>query len=220
MSTPKPAPKSKAPDPKKKSRNLSAEDKEELDKLDNIFKRIKGAVPAAPYVLSTPSLHPYQHWSHQESRAWIVGHLFTSNEEHLQYRTFLYREPYQDCFTLQPGEEDIPEEQPRSQASNTTSQVPKKKISLSAYKSKQANGVITPGSKKQSPDLPAMKSIPTQANGFTKTEKESDDILKKEASQSQKRYAIPSVLICTCTNMKQTRTRAHNSREAAEATAR
>lgn len=95
----------------------------------------------------------------------MIGHLFEPNEEHLQYRTFYYREPYIDCFVLQQGEEDEPEvERPKSQAPSTPYQGPKKKISLSAYKSKQANGVITPGSKKLSPNLAPSKA-PTQTNG-------------------------------------------------------
>jgi hypothetical protein len=150
-------------------KDMSKADIEELALIDDAFDRIKSIIPAAPYILSTPSLDPYSHYSRQESRAWILGHLFKPEEEHLQYRTFHYREPYLDCFVLQPDDEgDAEPERPKSQASSTSQQAqqsaPKKKISLSAYKSKQANGVITPGSKKVSPGLPPTKA-PLPVNG-------------------------------------------------------
>lgn len=145
-----------------KCKDFSDNDKEDLDQLDNIFKRMKKNVPQHPYVLSTPSLYPYQHHSRQEAHAWMMDDLFKPDEEHLQYRTFYFREPYVDTFTLQHGEDDEPEPEPprpKSQASMTSaaSQGPKKKISLSDYKSKQPNGVITPGSKRVSPNLPPTK---------------------------------------------------------------
>ncbi|ORY01505.1 hypothetical protein BCR34DRAFT_627740 [Clohesyomyces aquaticus] len=156
MSVAEPAPDGAPPASASKPSNLSAEDQAELAKLDTICDRIKRAVPEAPYILSTPSLHPYSHWSRQEAQSWMMGHLFEPSEESLQYRTYLYREPYQDCFVLQPGEDDPPPPSgPRR----------KLRISLSAYKSKQANGVITPGSKRVSPNLPPTISEPAPTNG-------------------------------------------------------
>ncbi|PVI03935.1 hypothetical protein DM02DRAFT_652168 [Periconia macrospinosa] len=151
-----------------KRKRFSDEDQVELDKLDGLFKRMKKSIPEAPYILSTPSLYPYRYHSQHEAQAWMMGRLFRPDEEHLQYRTYLFREPYQDCFTLQLGEDVEPEPpRPSSQATTTSSssQAPKKKISLSAYKSKQATGVITPGSKKVSPNLPPTKPSTAQING-------------------------------------------------------
>ncbi|KAL1602446.1 hypothetical protein SLS60_005862 [Paraconiothyrium brasiliense] len=149
-----------------KRKQKSDEDQEDLDQLDGIFKRIKTAVPRAPYILSTPSLNPYRYHSSHEARAWMLGHLFKYEEEYLQYRTYLFREPYRDCFTLQPGEDDEPEApRPMSQVSNVASQGPKKKISLADYKNKQANGVSAPGSKKPSPALQPTKHNIAQTNG-------------------------------------------------------
>jgi hypothetical protein len=117
-----------------KRKHFSQQDQDDFDELDRSFKRIKTVVPPNPYILSTPSMDPYRYHSQQEANAWMLGHLWKHNEEHLQYRTYLYREPCQDCFELQAGEDDEPEpERPRSQisqASNTTSQGPKKKIRI------------------------------------------------------------------------------------------
>ncbi|KAF2878363.1 hypothetical protein BDV95DRAFT_478690 [Massariosphaeria phaeospora] len=177
-----------------KRKRLSAEAQTAADKLDNIFKRIKRAVPRAPYILATPSLDPYKYHSAQEAHSWILGHLFNADEEHLQYRTFLFREPYQDCFTQSHGEDDEPEpERPKSQASNATNQAPKKKMSLSAYKSKQANGVITPGSKKASPNLPPTKPLaPVPTNGVKAPEKQ-PAIIPKVPTSLPKRPATEGI---------------------------
>ncbi len=178
-----------------KRKSFSKDDQNDLEELDKIFKRTKIVVPPNPYILSTPSMDPYRYHSQQEANAWMLGRLWRHDEEHMQYRTYLYREPCQDCFELQAGEDDEPEpERPRSQASqtpNTASQGPKKKISLSAYKNKQANGVITPtpGSKLASPSLPPTKPPSTHTNGLTKPEKQSAPAQKVEAAESQKRYA-------------------------------
>jgi hypothetical protein len=159
-----------------KRKHFSDNDQFELDELDRIFKRTKAVVPPAPYILSTPSMDPYRYHSQQEANAWMMGRLWRYDEEHLQYRTYLFREPCLDCFELQAGEDDEPEpgpERPKSQASSTASQAPKKKITLSAYKSGKASGIITPvpDSKKPSPSLPPTKPPSSQTNGISKPEK-------------------------------------------------
>lgn len=201
-----------------KRKHLSEEDQEEADKLDVIFKRIKTAVPRAPYILSTPSLDPYRYHNRQEAHAWMMGHLFEPSEEHLQYRTYLYREPYVDCFTQQHGEDDEPEvERPKSHISNTPHQAPKKKISLSAYKSKQANGVITPGSKKVSPNLPPAKPAPMRTNGVREPEKLAPSTEVKEKRKVAKRYTSHHVRLPLVANAQQSYHRTAHSNEAREA---
>lgn len=175
-----------------KRKSFSKDDRDDLDELDKIFKRTKAVVPPNPYILSTPSMDPYRYHSHQEANAWMLGRLWRRDEEHMQYRTYLYREPCQDCFELQAGEDDEPEpERSKTQASqvpNTASQAPKKKISLSAYKNKQANGVITPtpGSKLASPSLPPSKPSSAQTNGLKKPEKQLAPAQKLEQPKPQK----------------------------------
>lgn len=164
--------------PLKRSR-YSANDQEELDLLDTIVKRIKVAVPPTPYILSTPSLDPYRYHSQQQFNAWMIGRLWRPDEEHLQYRTYLYREPCQDCFELQAGQDEEPEpEPPRSQAVN--GQPTKKKPNLSAFKVKQVNGTAAPGAKTSSSSRPPTKNTSDQANGTTKSEKLSAPAQKAE----------------------------------------
>jgi hypothetical protein len=195
MSGPERPPDTAVPTTKLKRKQLSDEDQAELEKLDVVFKRIKKAVPQPPYILSTPSMYPYMYHSRQEAQAWMMGRLFRPDEEHLQYRTYLYREPYQDCFTLQNGEDEEPQPPPpRSQTTNQASQAPKKKISLSAYKSKQANGIITPGPKKVSPNLPPTKA-PPQTNGAKLPPKPPSVVHKPEEVKPQKRYDTSTVTL-------------------------
>jgi len=185
-----------------KRKNLSRDDQDQLEELDRLFKRTKTVVPPTPYVLSTPSLDPYRYHSQQEANAWLIGHLWKHNEEHMQYRTYLFREPCQDCFSLVAGEDDEPEpEGPKpqasqaSQASNAASQGSKKKISLSAYKNKQANGVITPtpGSKLASPSLPPTKPPTAHTNGVKQTDRQSAPALKSLENKTHKQYVSRTV---------------------------
>jgi hypothetical protein len=166
--------------PSLKRKAPSADDQDELDALDTIFKRINTAVPRTPYILSTPSLNPYRYYSQQQANAWKLGRLFKSEEEHLQYRTYLYREPCQDCFELQAGEDDEPEPEPaRSQVSND--RPAKKKPNLSAFKVKQANGPSTPSVKISSPSPALDKATSNHANGVNKSEKLSAPSNKAES---------------------------------------
>lgn len=180
-----------------KRKQLSDEEQEDLDQLDGIFKRIKFAVPRTPYILSTPSLNPYRYHSSHESRAWMLGHLFKPEEEYLQYRTYLFREPYRDCFTLQPGEDDEPEApRPKFQSSNVTSSGPKKKLSLADYKNKQANGANASGSKKVSPALQPTKPSQGHPNGVKPPHAQaSAHEQEKNHSVQQKRYVLPALCL-------------------------
>lgn len=173
-----------------KRKHLSAPDQADLDSLDTIFKRIKAAVPPTPYILSTPSLDPYRYHSQQQANAWMIGRLWHCNEEHLQYRTYLYREPCQDCFELQAGEDDeLEPEPPRSQAAN--GKPPKKKPNLSAFKVKQANGTVTPGVKISSPSPAPAKAPSDQANGIKKAEKPGTQAEKAEPKSQRLWVHLP-----------------------------
>lgn len=165
-----------------KRKHFSADDQDDLDALDDIFKRTKTAVPRNPYILSTPSLNPYRYHSQQEAYAWMLGRLWRHDEEHMQYRTYLYREPCQDCFELQAGEDDEPEpERAKTQASNASTQPAKRKPNLSGFKVKQANGTVTPSTKTGSPKLAPTKHIPDQPHEVKKVEKHSAPASKPDA---------------------------------------
>ena len=163
-----------------KRKHLAVADQDDLDALDTIFKRIKAVIPRTPYILSTPSVNPYRYHSQQQANAWMIGRLFRHDEEHLQYRTNWYREPCQDCFELQAGEEEEPEpERPRSQASNH--QPAKKKPNLSAFKVKPATGTATAGVKISSPSPAPARNLPPQANGIAKSGTLPTSAVKSEA---------------------------------------
>ncbi|KAL5115796.1 hypothetical protein ACEQ8H_006291 [Pleosporales sp. CAS-2024a] len=156
-----------------KRRHLADDDHAELDALDGIVKRIKAAVSHTPYILSTPSLNPYRYRSQQEANAWIMGRLFKPDEEHLQYRTYVYREPCQDCLELQAGEDDEPEPLRPESRPPAGAPAPKKKLNLANFKVKHANGTVTPAPKKPSPPPLAPASAQHEhANGVPKRDKQ------------------------------------------------
>ncbi|OCK80355.1 hypothetical protein K432DRAFT_404772 [Lepidopterella palustris CBS 459.81] len=183
--------------PTAKPSTHSSHDTEELAALDLICDRIRKCVPPAPYILSVPTDRPYQHWSQQESQGWMLGHLFQPNEEHLQYRTFKYRDPIGTSFAIRSGEDEyIDRSEKRSKAKgwDTPTQGPKKKISLSAYKAKQANGLVgTPISNKPSPELGPVEADRTQTNGANDAPKYSSQTSEPTQQPGQKRPLDESV---------------------------
>lgn len=183
-----------------KRKQFPRPDQDDLDELDRAVKRIKAIVPRAPYILSAPSLTPYRYHSHQEANAWMMGRLWRSNEEHLQYRTYMYREPCQDCLELQAGEDDEPEpERCDSRTSSTGEPAPKKKLNLSAFKVKQVNGTGTPASKKASPDPATDKHERDQVNGAKKSQTSAAPPHQQQERKSPKRYEPPAVSITSLT---------------------
>ncbi|KAL6172571.1 hypothetical protein ACJQWK_01724 [Exserohilum turcicum] len=178
-----PEPASDLARPPKRDLASTTHDHHDRDLLDAIFKRIKLAVPRTPYVLSTPSLHPYHYHSQQQANAWMIGRLWRSDEEHLQYRTYLYREPCQDCFELQAGPDDEPEpepepEPPRSHTAN--GQPAKKKPNLSAFKVKHANGTVTPGANITLSGGAPAKNTSEHPSTLTKSDKPSTSAQKAD----------------------------------------
>jgi len=146
---------------------MSASDAEDLLNIDAAIKRITNAVPEYPYLLSAPvTVEPRYHYpSHQEAESWARHTPFRHNEERLQYMTYVYREPGESCFVVR---SHIDEERDRLAAQKKTvngsrpatplqSTANKKKISLSAYKSKLAAGTLV--SKDPSPEKEAVKMV-------------------------------------------------------------
>ncbi|KAL6702891.1 hypothetical protein ACN47E_000853 [Coniothyrium glycines] len=186
-----------------KRKHMAADHQHDLDDLDGVFKRIKAKVPRTPYILSTPSLDPYRYHSQQEANAWTMGRLWRHDEEHIQYRTFLYREPCQDCFELQAGEDDDPEPDQPAPSTSTAARGPppvKKKVNLSTFRVKQATGALVPGAKTSSPTLAPTKHGPDLPNGTgtgTKSAKQHGSTDKagarspKQSAASQEHDAKP-----------------------------
>lgn len=182
-----------------KRKHVNERTQHELDELDTIFERIRAKVPRTPYILSTPSLDPYRYHSQQEANAWTMGRLFRHDEEHKQYRTYLYREPTcQDCFELQAGEDDEPEPEPERAKATPSAQPVRKKVNLSTFKVKPAHGSTATGAKTSSPDLDPTKHGPPKSNGVeSKTKSNSAN---KEGTKSPKQY-VHSIRLWFATDM-------------------
>lgn len=133
---------------------LSQEDQKELALLDQACARIKSLVPPVPYIVRVPTLpdKEYRHYSRQEALAFTMGGIFGREEESIQYRSFLYRDPaHESVLYLQSGEFDEPRPAPdrrRSQVGVRPTAGTNPKKSLSDYNAMK-NGV-TP--KKRSPE--------------------------------------------------------------------
>jgi len=187
---------------------MSPADAEELRKLDAAVDRIFKAVPEHPYILSVPCDEPRYHYpSQQEAQSWAKHTPFSLDEERLQYMTYLYREPSESCFVVR---SQVDEERDRlahikklngaPSAPNTPllSSVAKKKISLSAYKSKLA------GQKAASPEKAASikmeRSEVRQLNGVAAEPQPTKSIESPQisAAPGQKRYVSPPPLLNFC----------------------
>ena len=186
-----PPPKAATGDSKQNSRaHYSTEDQEEFDKLDGLMDRLKKAVPPTPYILSVPTepQAEYRHRSPQEAHAWMIGHLFRSHEADIQYRSYLYREPYSSTLALSTEEQFEPQrETTKPRASTTPRTGPRKVISLKEFKNKGANGVSAPGSKLASPNLPPSKPTTASTNGVKDPPKQVTPREKQPEVKSQKR---------------------------------
>lgn len=132
---------------------MSDRDAQELRKLDAAVDRIFKAVPDNPYILSVPCDEPRFHYpSRQEAHSWQRHTPFSLDEERLQYMTYIYREPGDSCFVVRSQvDEDRDRQKAQNHAqkapsfpsgTNTPSQGAKKKLSLSAYKTKLAGGPV------------------------------------------------------------------------------
>jgi len=124
------------------------EDAEELRLLDAAVDRIRKNIPENPYILTIPSDSKY-HVSRHEAESWHRNTPFAPHEEHLQYMSFIYREHGDSCIIAKTEVDEERERKERYMRANgipsgrstpLQSTGPKKKISLAAYKSKQAGG--------------------------------------------------------------------------------
>ena len=182
---------------------MSESDAEELRKIDAAFERIFNTVPEYPYILSVPSAEPRYHYpSRQEAESWAKNTPFKLSEEHLQYMTYIYREPSESCFVMR---SHIDEERDRLAytkkvngiASRPTTPAQngatKKKITLSAYKDKLASG--NTAQKGQSP----TKVEPTEVKKLNGTQAEG------KAAKSEARNHMTAMsskgYLCSCNNL-------------------
>ncbi|KAL1311707.1 hypothetical protein AAFC00_001809 [Neodothiora populina] len=147
-----------------------AEEQQQLLKqLNQVVDRLRTHISDEPYITTIPQDEPrYHHYSRFSADAWLTDTPFDRNENYqLQYQTFFYREPYSDLYervryshfnpnhnTYNPTPTPISTPIPNATATSTPALGPKKKISLAAYKDKQARGPLsrpTPVSNNQEP---------------------------------------------------------------------
>lgn len=168
-----------------------------------------------PYVLTIPQDEPkFHHYSRYAADAWLLDSPFERNENYqVQYQSFFYSEPYTDLFErvryshfdrsplTNFGSSSV---QPRSPTSTPTVG-PKKKISLAAYKNKQAQGATTTASEKkaqapvhqkdkeQEPKKPSASSLETKIGRVPAVSRNApeDTSVKEELKRKHTRPALP-----------------------------
>ncbi|KAK4894832.1 hypothetical protein LTR27_006954 [Elasticomyces elasticus] len=122
---------------------LSKDDQAELDALNAAVNRMREITRPDPYVLTLPQDEPkYRHQYQHQAQQWVHHTPFEWKEgERTQWQTFVYHEHGKDLFVLHAPRETKEAEGAKSKAApgvDTPNAGPKKKISLNAYKKKQA----------------------------------------------------------------------------------
>ncbi|KAF2478788.1 hypothetical protein BDY17DRAFT_59395 [Neohortaea acidophila] len=145
----------------------SQEDRDDLTAIDRAIERMRAFTPADPYVLTIPQdVEPRYHHSYlYQSKQWLHNTPFQPREhESTQYQTFVYHEPGKEMYMLhnsRHGEAEKGEEKNGIRTgANTPNAQPKKTISLTAYKKKQAGLTPEQGLAKESEAVvkkPAVK---------------------------------------------------------------
>ncbi|KAL2353274.1 hypothetical protein BJ546DRAFT_116756 [Cryomyces antarcticus] len=163
-----------------------ADDAEERRSVDAIVERISKVIPQAPYILTVPQDGPkYQHFTRESAESWLIGTPFHQGEDPLlQYQSFLYREHGSDCFVLRTEDEmnglngypvgNGARTNGLPSGVNTPAQgaVPKKKITLGAYKAKQAAGLGgTPATEQHTNAQKEGPKLHTEAKAVTEEPK-------------------------------------------------
>lgn len=157
-----------------------------------------------PYILTVPQDEhlKFHHYSRHQADLWLQNTPFSPDEHrNIQYQTFFYHEPHSDVFQihrlshfLDRLRPDLPAKTSASGSNaNTPSLGPKKKISLAAYKNKQANGsAVAPAEKHTSdgprqPDLSedVIKAKPRQQPEPSKSSRENDLSTRKATAQNK-----------------------------------
>lgn len=201
---------------------MSNRDAQELRKLDAAVDRIFNAVPDNPYILSVPCDEPRFHYpSRQEAHSWQRHTPFSLDEERLQYMTYIYRDPGDSCFVVR---SQVDEDRDRQKAqhhaekapsflsgTSTPSQGTKKKLSLSAYKTKIAGGPVeykevvpekVPEKYKprmEEKKVNGVKAGPTPARSLEATQTPPASSSKKRLVGSSRRlYRNTDILQTTC----------------------
>lgn len=104
-----------------------------MREIDAIIEGMAASTPRQPYIMSTPSDRPYE-LARAETDNWRINTPFEPHERHLQYMTFLWRDPSTTICRL----DIFPEDPPARPATTVpTNDAPKKKIKFDAYKNRK-----------------------------------------------------------------------------------
>ena len=95
----------------------SATTTNEIALANAALARIQSSIPELPYSLSAPvNVEPRYHYpSRQEAESWRHKTPFYPHEEHLQYMTYVYRDPGESCFKVR-SEIDLERERAEQEA--------------------------------------------------------------------------------------------------------
>ncbi|EMC96310.1 hypothetical protein BAUCODRAFT_139141 [Baudoinia panamericana UAMH 10762] len=152
------------------------QDHGDLDAINTAIDRMRAVTEPDPYVLTIPQdvepryHHAYQYaatqWLHQAPFQWKEGEL-------VQYQTFVYHEPGKEMYVQHPTRPKEPTDGALGQAKGqvrpatavgtpNTNVMPKKTISLDAYKKKQTGG-STPAQQKPSKTEKHAEAAPAKS---------------------------------------------------------
>lgn len=162
------------------------QDRDTLLAIDADLDRMRNFIPSDPYVLTIPQdVEPRYHHSYMlHVHQWLDRTPFDRREhENSQYQTFHFHEPGKDMFVQHnswhedPTPSDVRDKSKPSApgtGSNTPTNHVKKKITLSAYKKKQAGATPSQDPKSSTEDAPSKQPA---VKGPTERIKETEDVL-------------------------------------------
>ena len=174
------------------TKTISKEDQADLDAINGAVDRMRTSTAPDPYVLTIPQdIEPRYHHSYQyQAMQWLHQAPFQYKEgEMTQYQTFVYHEHGKDMYVLhnsRPREEAdrAAGKSKANTAANTPTAGPKKKMSLGAYKKKQAGGGGTPAQ-----EAPVVRPVdapskqPAVKGPVERVKAETDEVLAAVAEE-------------------------------------
>ncbi|KAK5172661.1 uncharacterized protein LTR77_002781 [Saxophila tyrrhenica] len=179
----------------------SKEDKEDLAAINSAIDRMRAVHPAEPYFLTIPQdVEPRYHHSYAfQQRQWLDHTPFEQTEnEHMQYLTWQFHDPGRSMFMQRTSRAPDPQEKPAAKdrpgmGATTPSGAPKKKISLDAYKKKQAGATPNGTPAKASEQLVRKPASKAPIKGPVERIKADEDMLAEMQQDAEKEAAKTEV---------------------------
>ncbi|KAK3706502.1 hypothetical protein LTR37_012712 [Vermiconidia calcicola] len=133
----------------------SPQHREDLNAINGAMDHMRDFTPADPYILTIPQEEKlqYRHSYAFQTRQWLEHTPFHSKEDPaIRYQTFVFHEPGKEIYMLhnsQPAEGEVKGKERAGTGANTPNLGPRKKITLNAYKKKQAGQTPEVSSEKE-----------------------------------------------------------------------